>query len=280
MHLFNANFLFTPQVIHHILSFCSENSYQHADSLAASFKPVPAKGKEFFTERIEYFGREFKNIYSQLSPQSAKQLSGKFMTLNENFINMLERIKFEALGGYPVIYQNIFHYLYEQRYFSFIMMNVKNSPNVLITTHFNAEPKLSKTYLLYNNLYFWSIIGGMHPGILLANPAFSKAVTANTKNELGDYITAFNGICFSLTVKRPSLQMNSLGEIYSEFKEINTGFLNLLNGINNNSAGIYAPGMFASLPPSFFGGVRHMIDEHTAIKEISDFDLSRINIPN
>ena len=92
----------------------------------------------------------------------------EFLRLNTALINLLERIKFEAFSGYPVMQQSVFHYIYESRYTNAIF-GVKNTVgNVLITNYF--LPFLNNGLsCFYNQMYFWCIIGSMHPSLLMGN---------------------------------------------------------------------------------------------------------------
>ncbi len=276
MNLINANFLFTPKVMQQLLLFCSENSYQHI----SSFLSQNSNTRPDFEKALSSLESSFKDTYNAASSNADyKRLSAKFLGDNERFISLLERMKFENFGGYPIACQNIFHYLYEQRYFNALFLNNKNTHNVLITTTFNAEFKLSKSYLLYNNIYFWSIIGGMHPGILLANGKFTGLITQNTKKRLDSFRTRFNDVCYRLSSTRSRLNMNELNGIYIDFKKLNSEFYDFLTEIKNQASGIFIPGS-TPLPASFYNGIDHMIAEHSMIMRISEFNISSLKIPN
>lgn len=281
MNIVNPNFLFTPQVVREMLTFCAQNSYQHINALLGSYSGTSAVLNQSFENALRKINADMQNIYSQaLANAGNPQLTRNFLSSNDMLINLLERIKFEAFNGYPQLLQNIFHYLYEQRYFKLIFLDTQNSYNVLITTKFNAEPKLSKTYLLYNNLYFFAIIGALHAGTLLHNRQFMHVAAPDVKNNLTEFANSFNAIDYSLTSQKQTMTPAVLNGILAKFKPLNDGMLELLQNIKSRSPKIFQSTSYVTLPQSFFDGIDHMIAEHEMMKKASDFNISALKIPN
>lgn len=281
MNIVNPNFLFTPQVVQQMLVFCSQNSYQHINALLGSYSGTGAELNSSFENALRKINADMQNIYSQaLAGTGNQQLTRNFLSSNDALINLLERIKFESFNGYPILLQNTFHYLYEQRYFKLLFLDTQNSYNVLITTKFNAEPKLSKTYLLYNNLYFFAIIAALHAGTLLHNKQFIHVTSPEVKKTLIDYANSFNSLDYSLTSQRQAMTPAILNGILAKFKPLNEGMLGLLNNIKERSPKIFQSTSYVTLPQSFFDGIDHMIAEHDMMKKASEFNLSSLKIPN
>lgn len=281
MNIVNPNFLFTPQVVQQMLVFCSQNSYQHINTLLGSYAGTGAELNSSFENALRKVNADMQNIYSQaLAGTRNPQLTRNFLSSNDALINLLERIKFESFNGYPSLLQTTFHYLYEQRYFKLLFLDTQNSYNVLITTKFNAEPKLSKTYLLYNNLYFFAIIAALHAGTLLHNKQFIHVTSPEVKKTLTDYTNSFNALDYSLTSQRNTMTPAILNGILAKFKPLNEGMLELLNNIKGRSPKIFQSTSYVTLPQSFFDGIDHMIAEHEMMKKASEFNLSALKIPN
>lgn len=281
MNLFNANFLFTPQVVRQMLLFCSQNSYQHINSVLNAYGGSGAVLNSYFEDSLRKIHADMQNIYSRaLSSENPQQLTRQFLSANDMMINLLERIKFEAFNGYPSLLQTTFHYLYEQRYFKALFLDTANSYNVLITTKFNAEFRLSKSYLIYNNLYFFAIIGALHAGTLLHNKQFMRTAVPDVKETLTRYANSFNEIDYALSASRQTLTMASLNKIFNDFKPLNAGMLDFLKNIKARSPKVFQSTSYVTLPQGFFDGIDHMIAEHEMMKRAGEFNLSSLKIPN
>ncbi len=252
------------------VAFWSKNSFQHIDSLLKSANGTTAVLQPYFKEELNSISNEFKKIY-QLYSQNNPRLLPKpavFFKINSKFINLLERIKYEGFSGYPVLQQSIFHYIYEQRYINAVF--VMNNPvgNVLITTYF--YPFQNNLYsCIYNQMYFWCIIGSMHPSLLMGNNAFYNSINGYAKEFLTEVCNRFNLIAFKLTQMKKPIKRNELAPIFLEFKELNNTFLEFLKLVKTNNLRIFTNPQNLNLSQSFYGTVDHMIGEHTLVDEIN-----------
>lgn len=271
MNYINCQNTVSPTEIIKTIAFWAENTLQHIQSLINSYKGTTAVLREEFRVELERLLNSFKNIYSLYSNEQNTRLSLKpdiFFKENMNFINLLERLKFEGYNGYPDLQQTIFHYLYEQRYVNAIFAVNGNNSNLLITTRFAGMGNYP--YIcVYNQIYFWSIIGAMHPALLAAVNAFYDATSTYTKEFLTDTTNRFNEVNFALsTLKRPITKPELL-KVFEVFEKLNSKFLSFLMLIKQNSPKIYTNPYDTRLPQSFYGTVQHMINEHTLVSEIN-----------
>lgn len=270
MNFINCNNLLTPELFFKTVEFWSENSYQHIASLLKSTKGTTAVLQPDFKENLQIFYDEFKRI-NMLYKSPNQRLPSKpepFFKVNENFIKLLERLKFEGFSGYPILQQPIFHYIYEQRYINAIFSMKNNSGNVLITTNFLPFQNFFGG-CVYNQMYFWSIIGSMHPSLLMDTNAFYNAINGYAKEFLTNVCNSFNKIAFLLSDTKKPIKRFVLREIFEDFEKLNISFLEFLKLAKSNSPQIYSSPSTLRLSQDFYGKVEHMIKEHTLVKEIN-----------
>lgn len=270
MNFINCGGNSSPELLRKTVIFWSENSYQHISSLLKSTNVTTAVLQPFFREQLKGFYESFVAINQAFKEKNMPNSSYVgFLRLNQGFINLLERIKFEGFSGYPVLQQSVFHYIYEQRYINAVFGNKNMAGNVLITAYF--LPFLNQSInCFYNQMYFWSIIGAMHPSLIMGNNAFYNAINGYAKELLTEICNSFNRINFELSSLKKPIKKSALAQIFEEFKYLNITFLEFLKQIKQNSIKIFSSPSITRLPSDFYKGVDHMIGEHTLVAEINE----------
>ncbi len=249
--------------------FWTENIAQHISSLLRSISGTTAVLEDYFKEELKKYYEKLVSFNQNLKkgemPLSYYQ---EFLRINSGLINLLERIKFEAFAGYPVLTQSVFHYIYESRYLNAVF-SVKNTVgNVLITNYF--LPFLNNGFsCFYNQMYFWSIIGGMHPSLLLNNNAFYNALNGYSKEFLTEVCNKFNNINFRLSSLKKPVKRNHLTPIFKDFCKLNIEYLEFLKAVKQNNPKIFISPNLSRLPEAFYSAVDHQINEHSLVEEIN-----------
>ncbi len=269
MNFINCAANSTPELLRKTVIFWSENSFQHISTLLKSPNGTTAVLQPFFKEELKSFYEQFRVINQTFKEKNMPNSSYiQFLRLNQNFINLLERLKYEGFSGYPILQQSVFHYIYEQRYINAVFATRNLSGNVLITTNF--LPFLNQNInCFYNQMYFWSIIGSMHPSLLMGNNAFYNAINGYSKEFLTEVCNTFNLINFNLSSLKRPIKRNSLVEIFDEFFHLNRTFLEFLKLIKQNSMKIFTTPAMTRLPADFYAAVDHQIGEHTLVDQIN-----------
>ena len=119
-------------------------------------------------------------------------------------------------------------------------------------------------------MYFWCIIGSMHPSLIMGNNAFYNAINGYSKEFLTEICNSFNRINFSLSSLKKPIKKSTLYEVFEEFKHLNITYLEFLKEIKKGSPKIFSSYLTVNLPSSFYGAVDHQIAEHTLVSEIND----------
>ncbi len=266
MNFINCSNQLTPDIMRKSALFWCENTVQHIYSLLKLSTGTTAVLQPFFKEELKKHFDEFKNIYESLK-QNGQQIN-RFLRSNQNFINLLEKMKFEGFSGYPVSQQSIFHYIYEQRYINAIFSLKNPNANVLIT--FNFLPFYNQnTACFYNQMYFWSIIGAMHPSLLMGNNSFYNGINGYAKEFLTNITNEFGKIDFRLSSLKRNFKKGELSEIFVDFRNLNFSFLEFLKMIKQNSPKILTSQSVVRFSTDFYRGVEHMIAEHSLVEEIN-----------
>ncbi len=270
MNFINCQNNLSSEIMIKSVAFWSENSFQHIDSLLKSTNGTTAVLQPFFKEELLNLYEEFKKI-NQMYKQNNPRLIPKpavFFKINLRFINLLERIKFEGFSGYPILQQSIFHYIYEQRYINAVFAVNNPVGNVLITEYF--YPFQNNVYsCIYNQMYFWCIIGSMHPSLLMGNNVFYNSINGYSKEFLTNVCNSFNEIAFKLSQMKKPIKKVKLSEIFAEFEKLNSAFLEFLKLVKANNPRIFINVQNLRLSESFYAAVSHMIGEHTLVDEIN-----------
>ncbi len=250
--------------------FWSENTAQHIASLLKTAMGTTAVLNEYFQSELKKYNEKFLN-YNEAFKKGELPLSyyQEFLITNSMFVNLLERIKFEAFAGYPVLSQTVFHYIYEGRYINAVFGSKNTVGNVLITNYF--LPFLNNGFsCFYNQIYFWSIIGAMHPSLLLGNNVFYNALNGYGKEFLTETCNNFNQINFKLsTIKKP-IKRNGLIEAFTDFSKLNIEYLEFLEAVKQNNPKLFVNSSLVRFPASFYGALEHQISEHNLVKEINE----------
>lgn len=259
----------SPELIKKAVIFWSENSAQHINSLLRSAVGTTAVLDEEFKVQLRTYSEMFIRIKEALNGlQNDSSLYTKFLRANTGFINLLERIKYEAFSGYPILQQSVFHYLYEGRYVNAILGYKNLVGNVLVTTYF--LPFLNRTAeCVYNQIYFWSIIGSMHPSLIMQNNAFYNAINGYAKEFLTGICNSFNNINFALSSLKKPVKKMGLGVVFKEFSSLNNDYLEFLKAVKQTNPKIFTLPSAVRLSASFYGAVDHQIAEHTLVTEIN-----------
>ncbi len=269
MNFINCGAQASPELMRKTVIFWSENSSQHITSLLRSPNGTTAVLQDYFKEQLKTYRDRF-NMVNEGFRQNNMPLSKyqEFLRLNMGFINLLERIKFEAFSGYPVLGQSVFHYIYEGRYINAVFSAKNPMGNVILTLHF--APFLNQNFgCFYNQMYFWSIIGAMHPSLLMGNNAFYNAINGYSKEFLTQVTNDFNFLNFKLSSLKKPAKKNSLLPIFEEYSYLNQSYLEFLRETRQNSPKIFVSPLVSRLPTAFYEGVDHQIAEHTLVSEIN-----------
>lgn len=269
MNFINCNGVQSPELVKKTVIFWCANSAQHINSLLRSAVGTTAVLEEEFKEQLRIFSDMFLKIKEALnSKQNNSSLYAQFLRANAGFINLLERIKYEAFSGYPILQQSVFHYLYEGRYVNSILGYKNSVGNVLVTTYF--LPFLNRTAeCVYNQIYFWSIIGSMHPSLIMQNNAFYNAINGYAKEFLTGVCNSFNNINFSLSSLKKPVKKTGLGIVFKEFSSLNKDYLEFLKAVKQTSPKIFTLPSAVRLPASFYEALDHQIAEHTLVTQIN-----------
>lgn len=271
MNYINCKDICLPEDMRKAVEFWSANTIGHIETLLKLKGTSAAVMQPYFTKELEDLLISFKKINALYRKKDAFRLPVKPQLLfseNRKLINLLERMKYEGFGGYPYLQQTIFHYIYEQRYINAIF-GVQNESRGLITVRFSPIGNYP-LICIYNQMYFWSVIGAIHPSLMIGNDKFYRSASLRTREYLTEITNRFNLICFRLSgLKKPPVK-NGLKPVFDEFCRLNAEFLRFLKLIKENGSGIYAAGVPTDMLQSFYKSLDHIIGEHTLVKELCD----------
>lgn len=250
-------------------AFWSENNAQHITTLLKSNVGSTAVLNDFFKERLKDYYERFINInkgFKTAAPNMAQYQ--EFLRTNAGFVNLLERIKYEAFSGYPILQQSVFHYIYEARYINAVFGTKNATGGPIITVHF--LPFLNNTLAcLYNQMYFWGIIGAMHPSLIMGNNAFYNAINGYAKEFLTEVCNNFNSLNYRLSSLKKPLKKAALAYIFKDFSAVNNEYLDFLGSVKAANPKIFLSSFATRLPTSFYAAIDHQIAEHTLVAEIN-----------
>ena len=269
MNYINCKDICLPEDMRKAVEFWSANTVGHIETLLKLKGTSAAVMRSYFTKGLEESLYSFKKI-SRLYGGDNQKLSTKPQLLfaeNRKLINLLERMKFEGFGGYPYLQQTIFHYIYEQRYINAIF-GVPNETVGLITVRFSPMGTLPLV-CIYNQMYFWSVIGAMHPSLIMGNEKFYRTASLHTREYLTEITNRFNSVCFNLSSLKKPPERAELKKVFEVFCALNSEFLRFLKLIKAGGSGIYAAGSPTDMPQSFYKSLDHIIGEHALVKELS-----------
>jgi hypothetical protein len=211
----------------------------------------------------------FKSVLSEYSSDKTNLPVRPAILFKTNirFIALLERIKLEAVSGYPILQQSVYHYIFEQNYINAIfgVTALQNSP--LITVKFAP---FYNNNCIFNQMYFWAIIGAMHPSLLLNNNDFAVALNGYSHEFLKDTVNSFNAICFKLSNINSRGNKKELTKVFENFRQLNDSFLSFLIAAKKGSARVYSATSKPNLSDDFYKSAQHMITEHKLVSELCD----------
>ncbi len=270
MNFINCSNVSASKLLCKTVIFWSKNSFEHINSLLRLTAGTTAVLNEYFKLELKAYYQKFSNYYEEFKkgdlPLSFYQ---GFLRTNMGFVGLLERIKFEAVSGYPVISQSVFHYIYEGRYINAVLGSKNTVGNVLVTNYF--LPFLNNNLsCFYNQIYFWSIIAAMHPSLLLGNNTFYNSLNGYSKEFLTDSCNKFNDINFRLSSLKKPLKKGLLKEIFNDFCALNDEYSEFLKAVKQGNPKIFLSLNSARFTESFYKGLEHQINEHNLVKEINE----------
>lgn len=271
MNYINCKDICLPADMRKAVEFWATNTVGHIETLLNLKGTSAAVMQPYFSKELEGLLQSFKKISVLYKSEDAFRLPAKPQLLfseNRRLINLLERMKYEGFGGYPYLQQTIFHYIYEQRYLNAIF-GAPNEARGLITVRFS--PIGGYPFIcIYNQMYFWSVIGAMHPSLMIGNDRFYRSASMHTREYLTEITNRFNLICFKLSgLKKPPVKLE-LKPVFEEFCRLNSEFLRFLRRIKENGGGIYTAGAPTDMPQGFYKSLDHIISEHTLVKELTE----------
>ncbi len=249
------------------LIFWTVNAFQHAEALIDFYDRSRARIDPYFSNALTEIGQSFRSLLTRIQESEGtgelRARIGEFISINFEFVEILNRLKFEGLNGYPYLMQILYHILYEQRYandrFSFSSASSQND---------FQNTGLPAINCLYGALYFWSLIAAEHPAILLAIEPFSTALTGDVREEMVRLINAYNRINYQLTSLGNLLTVENLLPILTDFQKQNASFLSLLGRIRQKDRSLYATVEPPVLPPVFDLLLEHFTDEQELMDSI------------
>ena len=267
MNYINCQNKLPPEVLRKTIIFWCENSFQHINSLLSAFKGSGAVLSSEFNEELKEIEKIFKSIFLEYSSSKTSLPSHPAILFKTNtrFIKLLERLKFEGASGYPLLAQSIYHYIFEQSYINAIFGVSVPQNQPLIT--FKFAPFYTNN-CVYNQMYFWSIIGSMHPSLLLNNNDFALALNGYSRDFLKETVNGFNAVCYRLSTLQKGKK--ELAKIFENFCQLNSNFLSFLISAESGSARVFSSTVKPHLSDSFYRAARHMIGEHTLVSELCD----------
>ena len=271
MNYINCKDVNLPSDMRKAVEFWARNTVGHIETLLNLKGTTSAVMQPYFSAELETLLRSFKKISSLYSEGETRRLPSKPQLLfaeNRRLINLLERIKFEGFGGYPYLQQTIFHYIYEQRYINAIF-GVQNETRGLITVRFSPMGSYPLV-CIYNQMYFWSVIGAMHPSLMMGNEKFYRSASLHTRDYLTEITNRFNSVCFSLSSLKKPPTRDELEKVFCTFRELNSDFLRFLKIIKTGERGVFAVGAPTDMPQSFYKSLDHIIGEHTLVKKLCE----------
>ncbi len=279
MDFINCCNTFTDSLIINTIQFWSENSYEHIDVLLHGYEGSGAILQVSFQEKLQELYDSFQRIYQKSNcthtSKQIKLLLKQFLALNQDFLFLLQRLKFEGFNAYPILYEIVYHVIYEGQYVADLfrplgfIVNKPNSSVVINTTYKTNTYIQTNMECIYNNIYFWSLIGAQHTSIIATISPLENDLPQKTKALLTDYANSFNSINYQLSTIYCRLNRNNLMTSFYEFITTNSNFLGLLETINTNDNPLFPTEIKTKLPPLFYKILNHLIKEHTYIQTIS-----------
>lgn len=269
MNYINCQNNISPALMRKTIIFWCENSVQHISSLLSAFRGSGAVLNDKFMREIREIELIFKSIFEEYSSDKTNLPARPAILFKTNtrFIALLERIKCEAVSGYPILQQSVHHYIFEQNYINAIFGVMVPQQAPLITVKFAP---FYNNNCIFNQMYFWSVIGSMHPSLLLNNGDFAAALNGYSKEFMRDTVNGFNNICFMLSDIPKSSNKKELLKIFKNFQQLNINFLNFLESAYNGSARVYTSTTSQRFSDNFYKGARHMIAEHRLVCELNE----------
>lgn len=269
MNYINCQKNLSPAVIRKTIVFWCENTLGHISSLLASFRGSGAVLAEEFLREIKEIELIFKSVFEEYSSNKAnlpREPAILFKT-NTRFISLLERIKLEAVSGYPILQQSVYHYIFEQNYLNAIFGVSIPPRSPIITVRFAP---FYNNNCVFNQMYFWSVIGAMHPSLLLNNSDFAAALNGYSREFLRDIVNNFNKVCFMLSSANTTVNKKILLKIFLNFQQYNKEFLNFLISAQSGSPKVFTSSVAKSFSSGFYKSIAHIIGEHKLVLEICE----------
>lgn len=280
MQFINCTSKFTDDLIINTIKFWSVNSYEHIDVLLNGYEGTGAVLFPPFQSTLENLSTDFKNVYQKTSEvknsKEIRSLLVSFLDLNNQFLDLLQRLKFEGFNAYPILYETVYHFIYEQEYIADLFKplgfsNHQQNSSVPINVYFRRLGSY-KTMLecIYNHIYFWSIIAAEHTSIIATVSPAEDALPDYTKQLLTNYANQFNNINFQLSNIYANLSTSTLCPIFKDFRKLNATFLQLLEDFNKPNSALFPDSIKAQLPALFSGVLDHLIHEHQYVTSLCD----------
>ena len=255
----------TDNIIRNTINFWSKNSFEHITSIMNLSKNSGGILYPEYEKNLKGLFDKYQNLYEDTSKSKNTNiyfLSKVFLDTNQEFICLLEKLKFEGFNGNAFSFEKLYHWLYEQKYAKGLILSVypikdKYCENLLFTTEFyKTNPFRTLNKCIFTQLYFWSIIGAQHPNFILDENT-RNSVPEKIRISFDNTCASFNLIAFKLSNIINMQNKNELRPIYDFFKKTNDNFLYYLYDLKNYTS----------------KDLNHIISEHTYLKDLlSSFD--------
>lgn len=260
------------------VKFWSQNSYEHIDVILSASGPAGVVLYDDLKDELKILFDVFKSIYDRLSKDYTKvkpyPTITEFLLANNELVTLLQRLKFEGLNGFPILYEAAYHFLYEQLYIAQIFRAVAynlsfNPESVVINADFRDRGLGDSTMeCIYGQIYFWSLIGAEHPSLLMN-------VTTDEESQLPIYAierlttftNEFNDINHELGMNYDGMNIEELKTIFTKFQGINEQFLGVLQEMTVNTQYL-SDQLKAKLPQIFYDVLEHITQEHNYVLDL------------
>ncbi|OOB79444.1 MAG: hypothetical protein BEN18_03975 [Epulopiscium sp. Nuni2H_MBin001] len=259
------------------LKFWANNSYEHIEVLQNAYKTVGATLQPSFQQELQILFNAFKNIDSQIDndkiPTNLDNLYQLFMDNNQVFIELLENLKFDGYNGYPVLFETVQHFIYEQLYAIQVLSKgyAKMYEEQLFTLDFILGPiKIQKQNMFSTTLntnvtsligatYFWSLISAEHTSIIANVSPIESNLPVITTDLLTKLRSAFNHVNYALS--NIDKIADGFISVVDNFLQLNDSFLIMLNNFKVDDSKFVPNSIKKDLPPLFDGVLNHIIHE-------------------
>ncbi len=198
------------------------------------------------------------------SSTTVKGELNQFLAINQQFISLLERLKFEGFNGYPILLEIIYFFLLEATYAQNLFTSIayekqRSSVPFRMSFTFNTKNPLAITY---THLYFLATISTHHTSIVLTISPLEILLPDTTRNMIHNYKNQFNALTFDTSQCFSHLTSSDLSRLLNAFIPLNTSLIEVLEEFRRPSSTAFPRQIKEQLPDIFFEMLLHFIATH------------------